>query len=366
MFTNSDVPKWSLTKEWVEFAKMYFSSSRPKEYYIRSSYQFFKNNRESVFPRLQQDKNKARPENYTVMATEFDTDLTSRDVISADAITEVNQVDGVVMSSGEKGDTYDGVSDDFSQIVSSRGSNVPNADSNIGITCHDVLSSDVKYQSWSGGYGDLSEHHNQNVSISNTHSPTEVREDKNSSDNMSRGVSHGVLPNRMVEARLTNKYLVGYSDNSQNSSVQASTSAGLGEPTTTSFQNVNEIPHFYFPNVTSIENSLFIGNCNDAYVRDRVPKEKIVKVGTKDPSPSIAVSAGLSSSSSKFVESFQSFADKVLEEKSNVTIEPSTLNGRVHEHKDLNHEKCHLFSLDREVSIKLNDKTWDIIQKESI
>ena len=56
------------------------------------------------------DKNKARPENYHVMATEFDTDLTSRDVISADVITEVNQVDDVVMSSGEKGDTYDGVS----------------------------------------------------------------------------------------------------------------------------------------------------------------------------------------------------------------------------------------------------------------
>ena len=143
---------------------------------------------------------------------------------------------------------------------------------------------------------------------------------------MSRDVSPGVIPNRMVEAHPINKDLVGYSDHSQNSSAA---------------QNVNEIPHFYFPNVTNIEHSLFIVNCNDAYVSDRVPKEKIVKVGTKDPSPSIeqAVSAGLSSSSSKFVESFQSFADKVLEEKSNVIIEPSTLNGRVHEHKDLNHEK---------------------------
>ena len=136
--------------------KMYFSSYLPKEYYIRSSYQFFKNNRESIFPGLQQDKNKARPENSTVMATEFDTDLTSRDIISAHLITEVNQVDDIVMSSGEKRDTYDGVSDDFSQIVSSRGSNVPHADSNIGITCH---SSEVKYQSCSG------EHHNQNLSI---------------------------------------------------------------------------------------------------------------------------------------------------------------------------------------------------------
>ena len=132
------------------------------------------------------------------MATEFDTDLTSCDVISADVLTGVNQFDDVVMSSGEKRETYNGVSDDFSQIVSSRGSNVPNADSNIGITCHDVLSSDVKYQSWSGGYGDLNEHHNQNVSISNTHSPAEVREDKHTSDNMSRGVSPGVIPNRVV------------------------------------------------------------------------------------------------------------------------------------------------------------------------
>ena len=131
LFANSDVPAWSLTKEWVEFAKMYFSSSRPKEYYIRSSYQFFKKNRESIFTGLQQDKNKARPERYTVMATEFDTDLTSRDVISVDIITEVNQVDDVVMSSGEKRDSCDGVSDDISQIVPSRGYNVRNADSNI-------------------------------------------------------------------------------------------------------------------------------------------------------------------------------------------------------------------------------------------
>ena len=74
---------------------------------------------------------------------------------------------------------------------------------------------------------------------------------------------------------------------------------------TTSAQNVNQIPRFYFPNVTSIENSLSLANCNDAYVGDRVPKEKIVKVGMKDPSP---------------IESFQSFADKVLEEKSNVKL----------------------------------------------
>ena len=79
-----------------------------------------------------------------------------------------------------------------------------------------------------------------------------------------------------------------------------------------------------------------------------MPKEKLVKVGTKDPSPSIeqAVTARLSSLSFKFVESFQSFADKVLEEKSNLIIEPSTLNGRVHEHEDLNHVKCQPFSLD--------------------
>ena len=43
LFPNSDVPKWSLTQEWVEFAKIDFL------YYIRSSYQFFKNNRASVF-----------------------------------------------------------------------------------------------------------------------------------------------------------------------------------------------------------------------------------------------------------------------------------------------------------------------------
>ena len=135
--------------------------------------------------------------------------------------------------------------------------------------------------------GDLTDHHNQNLSISNTHSPTEVREYNNTSDKKSRDVSPGVIPNRMVEARPTYKDLVGYFDHSQNSSTQASTSAGLGEPTNTSAQIVNKIPHFYFLNVTSIGNSLFIVNCNDTYVSDRVPKEKIVKVGTKDPSPSI-------------------------------------------------------------------------------
>ena len=86
----------------MKFAKMYFSSSRPKQYYIRNSYQFFKKNRESIFTGLQQDKNKARPGNDTVMATEFDTDLTSRYVISDGVITDVNQVDDIVMSSGEK------------------------------------------------------------------------------------------------------------------------------------------------------------------------------------------------------------------------------------------------------------------------
>ena len=92
---------------------MYLSFCPPKEYYIISSYHFFKKNRDSIFTGLQQDKNKARPENYTVMAAEFDTDLTSRDVISADVITEVNQLDDVVMSSDEKRNTYDGVSDYF-------------------------------------------------------------------------------------------------------------------------------------------------------------------------------------------------------------------------------------------------------------
>ena len=106
----------------------------------------------------------------------------------------------------------------ISLVISSRCSNVFNADSNIGMTCHDVLPSDVKHQSRSGGDGDLNEHHNQNLSLSNTHSLTEVREDKNTSDSMSRDISPGVIPNRVVEARPTDKDLVEYSDLSQNSS----------------------------------------------------------------------------------------------------------------------------------------------------
>ena len=87
------------------------------------------------------------------------------------------------------------------------GSDLHNADSNIGTTCHGVQSPGVKYQNCSGGDGDLNEHHNQNLSVSNTHSPTEVREDKNTRDNLSRDVSPGVIPNRVVEARPTNKDL---------------------------------------------------------------------------------------------------------------------------------------------------------------
>ena len=39
-----DVRKWSLKKEWVEFSKTFFVASRPKARYIRSSYDYFKQN----------------------------------------------------------------------------------------------------------------------------------------------------------------------------------------------------------------------------------------------------------------------------------------------------------------------------------
>ena len=92
LFPNSSVPNWSLKNEWVEFSKLYFSSSRPKLYYIRSSYHFFNKNRKSILRGLQQDNNKSRPENDTTMTTNIVTTLTSNDVI-IDGITGVSQTD---------------------------------------------------------------------------------------------------------------------------------------------------------------------------------------------------------------------------------------------------------------------------------
>ena len=53
----------------------------------------------------------------------------------------------------------------------------------------------------------------------------------------------------------------------------------LNEQTSTPKCNEKEkeIPQFYFPNVTKIENSLFLVNCDDAYVVDRLPGEKKIK-----------------------------------------------------------------------------------------
>ena len=133
---------------------------------------------------------------------------------------------------GKKRDTYDDVSDDFSQIVSSRGSNVPN------MLIRTLVSHVMTYCPQTSNIKVVQEE--MNITIRIYPFQTRVREDKNTSDNSD--VSPGITHNRVVEARPTNKDLAGYSDLSQNSSTQASTSAGLGEPTNTSAQNVNESP----------------------------------------------------------------------------------------------------------------------------
>ena len=43
-FPGTNITKWSLKKEWAEFSKLYFSSSRPKEKFIKNAYNFFKRN----------------------------------------------------------------------------------------------------------------------------------------------------------------------------------------------------------------------------------------------------------------------------------------------------------------------------------
>ena len=44
-FPGLDIKKWSIKKEWTDFSKLYFSSSRPKAKYIRGAYDYFEKNK---------------------------------------------------------------------------------------------------------------------------------------------------------------------------------------------------------------------------------------------------------------------------------------------------------------------------------
>ena len=55
VFPGSDCREWSIKKEWVEFTTIYFKVCRPRERYIRSSYDFFKKH-ENVIMSLLQEK----------------------------------------------------------------------------------------------------------------------------------------------------------------------------------------------------------------------------------------------------------------------------------------------------------------------
>ena len=55
VFPGSEVRKWSLKKEWAEFTKIYFEVSRPRERYIRSSYDYFRNH-ENIIMSVHENK----------------------------------------------------------------------------------------------------------------------------------------------------------------------------------------------------------------------------------------------------------------------------------------------------------------------
>ena len=55
VFLGSEVRKWSLKKEWAEFTKIYFEVSRPRERYIRSSYDYFRNH-ENIIMSVHENK----------------------------------------------------------------------------------------------------------------------------------------------------------------------------------------------------------------------------------------------------------------------------------------------------------------------
>ena len=48
LFPETKAREWSLKKEWVEFSKLLFSTTRPKEKYIRKAYDFFHRNEKQI------------------------------------------------------------------------------------------------------------------------------------------------------------------------------------------------------------------------------------------------------------------------------------------------------------------------------
>ena len=44
LFPNVPIARWSIKREWMEFSKKYFSTLRPKESFVRGSYDFFRAN----------------------------------------------------------------------------------------------------------------------------------------------------------------------------------------------------------------------------------------------------------------------------------------------------------------------------------
>ena len=60
-FPGTNITKWSLKKEWAEFSKLYFSSSRPKEKFIKNAYNFFKRNETKILSLVQRIKSGCDP-----------------------------------------------------------------------------------------------------------------------------------------------------------------------------------------------------------------------------------------------------------------------------------------------------------------
>ena len=60
-FPGTNITKWSLKKEWAEFSKLYFSSSRPKEKIIKNAYNFFKRDETKILSLVQRIKSGCDP-----------------------------------------------------------------------------------------------------------------------------------------------------------------------------------------------------------------------------------------------------------------------------------------------------------------
>ena len=331
LFPNSDVQRWSLKTEWREFTKLYFSSSRPKESCVRSSYDFFQKNRDHIIAGFQQGKDIPLFENGCAVTSKSNTALPSQEVY-LNQPPELKDIHMNCVDPEESSDNHTEIAS--TGIRSDKVSDTP--PTHISASC-------------SG--------HSQNSSTQR--SDIAVFREPHSA-----------------------------ADTSASYSTTKTDQSGHFQGTVVNAEKSKEIPYFYFPNVTSIEKSIFLVNCNDAYVSDQATTENM-KVGMEKSFPTIiqpdakirqtvaaALPIDLSPPSNKKHPSpsqkGQSLTktDQFSECKPSPSFSNENFEGKVgdiirnktfHETNDPNHEKSFTFTLDSDILVKLDDKKWEII-----